>query len=63
MKKPLKKNLPKYTAYGVLILFMSLLAMATFAAYTRGYSGGTGLDMSKVQKMRTDTAKSIAEKR
>lgn len=39
------------------------MALATFFAYTRGYSGATGLDMAKVQKMRTDTARQAPENR
>lgn len=56
-------NLSKLSFYIVLTLFLSTLVLSTFFAYTRGYSGTTGLDMAKIQKMRTDAAKQIAENR
>ena len=54
-------NISKFPIYGILVIFLSTLILATVFAYTRGYSGATGLDMAKVQKMRTDSAKQIAE--
>lgn len=50
--------LSKCIAFGTMALFMTLLVLATFFAYTRGYSGTTGLDMAKVQKMRTNLSTS-----
>lgn len=53
--------LSKLLAYGILTIFLVVLTLATFFAYSRGYSGTTRLDMAKVQKMRTDAARQTAE--
>ena len=54
--------LSKLIAYGVLALFLTILVLTTFFAYSRGYSGTTGLDMAKVQKMRTDSSRQTSER-
>lgn len=43
-------------AVGVLALFFGIMLIVTVAAYSRR-SGSTGLDMSKVQKIRMDAKK------
>lgn len=53
----------RFVVYGVLAIFLCILTFTTLFAYTRGFSGTTGLDMAKVQKMRTDVARQIAEGR
>lgn len=47
-------------AVGVLVLFFGIMLIVSVAAYSRR-SGSTGLDMSKVQKIRMD-AQRVAEK-
>jgi hypothetical protein len=47
-------NLSKLVVYGVMAIFFLLLIGATVIAYSRGFSGTTGLDMAKVQKLRTE---------
>lgn len=48
-------------AVGVLVLFFGILALAVVIAYSR-VSGSTGLDMSKVQKMRLEAKRNaVAE--
>lgn len=41
-------------ALGILVLFFSLMAWVVIASYARS-SGSTGLDMSKIQKIRYET--------
>lgn len=52
----------RFVAYAVLGLFFCALALSTMFAYSRGYSGSTGLNMAKVQKMRTDAMRRLAGK-
>ena len=39
-------------AMGVMCLFFGLMIYVTYIAYSRGYSGTTKMDMSKVQQIR-----------
>ena len=54
-------HISKFAALAVLVIFSIALILSTVFAYTRGVSGATGLDMAKVQKMRTDASRKIAE--
>ena len=53
MKIPFWQRLRLFqkAATAVMLLFFGLMAMVTVAAYMRK-SGGTGMDMAQVQKMR-----------
>ncbi len=48
-----KHNLFQVAVIFTAIIFTSLLAMSVIVPYCRVYSGHTGLDMAKMQKLRT----------
>lgn len=52
-----KLRLFQKTATAVLLLFFGIMIMVTLVAYARP-SGSTGLDMSKVHKLRLENKKS-----
>lgn len=50
----------QYVSNGVLILFLGILVLVTAIAYLRR-SGSTGLDMTRIQKMRFDKGASSGD--
>lgn len=41
----------QFVAYGILTLFLGIMALVTIQAYQR-HSGSTGIDVSKIQQVR-----------
>ncbi len=64
MKLPIQQRFRLFqkVAAGILILFFGIMFFVTIIAYLRP-SGSTGLDMSKIQKMRQEAIQETLSER
>lgn len=53
-----KRHWFQYVGGGVLLLFFGIMGFVTFVAFAR-MTGSTGMDMSKIQKIRYDYQKEL----